>query len=228
MPGVRFVGQPCVVVAHPSLSHRNRPRQDLRGDPFVYVVITAKEIIVGLFKGLTYRENYEEAIAYLSNDEPKHSPKFDMVSAPVELQELISKAYLPRSEERSKWLNDFAVRCWEVPDGEADVLLAEDHLNAIRYVNRYLRKANDKLKQGGFLVVSFDSAAKRRVQFFSKYPKPIAKFLYFFDFLWHRVCPKMGLTRRLYYFCNRKQRKVFPRPEILGRLYYCGYDVVHP
>ena len=26
--------------------------------------------------------------------------------------------------------------------------------------------------------------------------------------------------------CTRKVRKVFPRPEILGRLYYCGFDVV--
>ena len=25
---------------------------------------------------------------------------------------------------------------------------------------------------------------------------------------------------------TRKVRKVFPRPEVLGRLYYCGFDVV--
>ena len=128
---------------------------------------------MSFFKNLTYRENYEAAIEYLSSVEPKHSPKFEMVNAPVELQELLKVAYMPRSEERSKWLNDFVKECWEIPDGEAEVLLAEDHLNAIRYVNRYLRKANDKLKQDGFLVVSFDSAAKRRVQFFSKYPKDI-------------------------------------------------------
>ena len=140
-----------------------------------------------IFKGLTYREDYETAIEYLSSYEPRHSPKFDMVNAPLQLQELIRVSYMPRGEERSKWLNDFVTQSWSVPDGEAEVLLAEDHLNAIRYVNRYLRKANEKLKQNGFLVVSFDSSAKRRVQFFSKYPKFIAEFLYFFDFIWHRV-----------------------------------------
>ena len=44
--------------------------------------------------------------------------------------------------------------------------------------------------------------------------------------MWHRVCPKTKLTRRFYYFCTRKVRKVFPRPEVLGRLYFCGFDVV--
>ena len=181
---------------------------------------------MSLFKNLTYRENYDEAIAYLSRVEPKHSPKFDLAEAPQALQDLMRVSMQPRGEERSKWLNDFVASSWAVPDGEAEVLLAENHLNAIRYVNRYLRKANGKLKTGGYLVVSFDSSAKRRVEFMSKYPKAIAKVFYFFDCLWHRVCPKINLTRRLYYLCNRKQRKVFPRPEVLGRLYYCGFEVV--
>ena len=38
--------------------------------------------------------------------------------------------------------------------------------------------------------------------------------------------PKMWLTRRFYYLCTKRVRKVFPRPEILGRLYYCGFEVV--
>lgn len=178
------------------------------------------------FKSLTYRENYEAAMEYLSSAETKHAPKFDLVKAPEDLQELMKMAYMPRGEERSKWLNDFVERCWAIPDGEADLLLAEDHLNALRYVNRYLRKSNRKLKQDGYLVVAFDTAAKRRLQFYSRYPKFLASFLYFFDFIWHRVCPKLGLTRRFYYFCTKKVRKVFPRAEILGRLYYCGFDVV--
>ena len=181
---------------------------------------------MSFFKNLTYRENYEAAMEYLSRVETQHAPKFDLVNAPPELQELIRTAYMPRGEARSKWLNDFAAKTWSVPDGEAEILLAEDHLNAVRYVNRYLRKSNHKLKQDGYLVVAFDTAAKRRTQFFSKYPRFIAEFLYFNDFLWHRVCPKLNLTRRFYYFCTKKVTKVFPRPEILGRLYYCGFDVV--
>lgn len=165
-------------------------------------------------------------MAYLAEEETKHAPQLDLVNAPVDLQELMQMAYMPRGEERSKWLNDFVERSWNQPDGEAEVLLAKTHLNAIRFVNRYLRECNKKLKHNGYLAVFFDTAAKRRTQFFSKYPRVIAEILYFFDFLWHRVCPKLGLTRRFYFFCTKKIRKVFPRPEVLGRLYYCGFDVV--
>ena len=175
---------------------------------------------------LTSRDNYDEVMEYLSSYETKHAPLFDFEHAPVELRELIAYAFQPRSEERSKWLNDFSANTWSVPDGEAKVLLAEDHLNAIRYVNRYMREANAKLAEDGYFVCSFDTAQKHRAQIYAKYPRFLAHIVYFFDFIWHRVCPKLKLTRRFYYFCTKKVRKVFPRPEILGRLYYCGFDVV--
>ena len=175
---------------------------------------------------LTSRDNYDEVMEYLSSAETKHAPVFDYEHAPTELCELIVQAFHPRGEERSKWLNDFAAKSWALPDGQCHVLLAEDHLNVIRYVNRYLRKANEKLADDGYFVCSFDTAQKHRAQIYSKHRRFFAHIIYFFDFIWHRVCPKMGLTRRFYYFCTKKVRKVFPRPEMLGRLYYCGFDVV--
>lgn len=178
------------------------------------------------FKELTYREDSDAAMKYLASAETQYAPDFNMLEAPIELQKLFYYAYMPRGEERSKYLNDFVERNWALPDGEAEVLLAKDHLNAIRYVNRYLREANQKLKDDGYLVVTFDTSMKRRLQFYIKYPKFIAGFLYFFDFIWHRIFPKFWLTKRLYFLITKKVRKVFPRPEILGRLYYCGFDVV--
>ena len=174
------------------------------------------------FNDMIARDNYDDVMEYLAVAETQHAPRFEFDNAPEQLRELIEMAETPRSPERSQWLNDYAKKSWAAPDGEAEVLLAEDHLNAIRYLNRYLRKANAKLKQDGYLVCGFDTSQKRRAQIFSRYPKFIAYIVYFFDFMWHRVCPKMGLTRRFYYWCTKKVRKVFPRPEVLGRLYYCG------
>ena len=175
---------------------------------------------------LTGRDNYDEVIEYLSQSETKHAPAFDFEHAPEALRELIEHARLPRGEERSAWLNDFVKKSWDVPDGTAEVLLAGAHLNVIRYVNRYMRKANAKLADDGYFVCAFDTAQKHRAQIFSKHSRVVAKIIYSIDFFWHRLCPKMGLTRRFYYFCTKKERKVFPRPEILGRLCYCGYDIV--
>jgi len=172
------------------------------------------------------RYNYDMMMAHLIVSEPCHAPIFDFDHAPDELQDLIQIAKQPRGPERSKWLNDFAANSWKAPDGEAEVLFAEDHLNAIRFLNRYLRKANAKLKQDGYFLCAFDTAQKRRAQIFCKYKRVSAYIFYFFDFLWHRVCPKFFLTRRFYYLCTKGVKKVYPRPEVLGRLYYCGFEVV--
>ena len=178
------------------------------------------------FSNMIARDNYDEVMEYLAVKETQHAPRFEFDQAPEQLRELIAVAETPRSPERSKWLNDFAEKTWAVPDGEATVLFSKGHLNAIRFLNQYLREANAKMKQDGYFVCAFDTAQKHRAQIFSKYPKIIAYIIYFFDFLWHRVCPKLSLTRRFYYFCTKKVRKVFPRPEVLGRLYYCGFEVV--
>jgi len=176
--------------------------------------------------GMIVRDSYDEIIKYLAATEPKHAPRFDFDDAPEQLQEVIKVAEMPRGPERSKWLNEYAEKSWDVPDGEAEVLLAKEHLNAIRYLNRYLQSANAKLKQDGYFICAFDTAQKRRAQIFSRFPRFIAYIIYFFDFMWHRVCPKVAGIRYFYYLCTRRSRKVFPRPEILGRLYYCGFEVV--
>ena len=183
-------------------------------------------VINRIIKEMIGRDDYEVEMKSLAIEEPKHAPRFDFDDAPDELRELIAVAKVPRSEERSRWLNEYAEKTWQVPDGEAEVLLSQEHMNAVRYLNRYLRRANAKLKMDGYFVCSFDTARKRKVKIFSTYPRFLAYIIYYIDFLWHRVCPKLYLTRRFYYFCTKKVRKVFPRPEVLGRLCYCGFDVV--
>ena len=135
------------------------------------------------FNDMIARDNYDEVMEYLAVTETQHAPMFEFAEAPDQLRELIEVAQTPRGPERSQWLNDYADKSWAVPDGEAEVLLSKDHLNAIRYLNRYLRRANAKLKQDGYFVCSFDTAQKRRAQIFSKYPKFLAYIIYSFDFL---------------------------------------------
>ena len=99
------------------------------------------------FSSLASRDNYDEVIQYLAVTETQHAPRFDFDNAPDELRELMEVAKTPRSPERSQWLNDYADKTWAVPDGEATVLFAKEHLNAVRHLNQFLRSANAKLKQ---------------------------------------------------------------------------------
>ena len=84
------------------------------------------------FSNIVARDNYDEVMEYLAVAETQHAPRFEFDNAPEQLRELIEVAETPRGPERSQWLNDYAEKSWAVPDGEAEVLLAKEHLNAIR------------------------------------------------------------------------------------------------
>lgn len=178
------------------------------------------------FNNYKRRYDYEKVVAKEARLETRHAPHFDVSQASPELQEVLEVCQRPRGPERSQWLNDYVVKSWSVPDGEAELLVSAEHLNNTRYINRYLREANAKLKQDGYFVGGFDTAKMRRVKIFAKYPKLLAYVIYFFDFIWHRVFPQLPILRRFYYLCTHRVRKVIPRPEMLGRFYYCGFDVV--
>ena len=79
------------------------------------------------FSDMIARDNYDEVMEYLAVTETQHAPRFEFDHAPEQLRELIKVAETPRGPERSQWLNDFAEKTWEVPDGEAEVLLAKEH-----------------------------------------------------------------------------------------------------
>ena len=87
--------------------------------------------VKSLFNNLIARDNYDEVMEYLAVTETQHAPRFEFDNAPEQLRELIAVAETPRGPERSAWLNDYAEKSWQVPDGEAEVILPVDHLNAI-------------------------------------------------------------------------------------------------
>ena len=59
-----------------------------------------------------------------------------------------------------------------------------------------------------------------------KYPKIISSIVFIFNYFWHRICPKLRLTKRLYFAITKGKKRVFNRVEILGRLYRAGFEVI--
>jgi lipopolysaccharide/colanic/teichoic acid biosynthesis glycosyltransferase len=50
--------------------------------------------------------------------------------------------------------------------------------------------------------------------------------IYSVDFMLNRVCPKLILTRKLYFFFTRGKKRVISRTETIGRLYSCGFEML--
>lgn len=178
-------------------------------------------------------DNYEESMKYISNYEMRYASKLSSTNErQEELFKLLSDVVrLPLEEARIALRRAVAERFptakrQGVESGAREILLSETKLNNLRYINRYLRRVNAALNDGGLFVCCFDSYLKRKAKIRSKYPRIISDVVIFFDFIWNRVCPKLIGIRRFYYWFTGGTRKVFPRTEVLGRLCYCGFEVV--
>ncbi|MEE4365068.1 MAG: sugar transferase, partial [Desulfotignum sp.] len=61
---------------------------------------------------------------------------------------------------------------------------------------------------------------------YEKYPKYIAHLVYGADFCFHRMMPKLPGLQKLYFQLTRGRGRVISRAELLGRLCFCGFDIV--
>ena len=98
-------------------------------------------------------------------------------------------------------------------------------LQTIEGLNEYLYTLNDLLDNNDLLLCHAMSARLKRELVMRRYPWGIAHGIAAWNYLWHRVCPKLRLTRNLYFTLTHGKDRTFNRVEILGRLYRAGFEV---
>ncbi len=128
--------------------------------------------------------------------------------------------------EDQEWIVENAFAKDATKERSYYLLLSQMSLNNIAFINRYFIQQNKLLRLGGHFVCWFQTSLNRKAEIFQRYPIILCHILYFFDVLWHRICPKLPWIRNLYFAATKGRHRVFPRPEILGRLYCCGFQVV--
>jgi len=101
-----------------------------------------------------------------------------------------------------------------------------EKVNNFRYVNQVFIALNKKLIKGGVFIGCFESLDQRHQRIFSKFPLWYARIFYIVDFFYKRIMPKLPVLKRIYFFLSHGKKRVFSRTEILGRLYYCGFEVI--
>jgi hypothetical protein len=99
-------------------------------------------------------------------------------------------------------------------------------LNDFQGINKYFRLVNKKLPVGGVFITIAETYAVRKQRLLKKFPFPFNRIYYGIDVFITRITPKISLTKRLYYFLSTGKGRVLSRTEVLGRLYYCGFEVI--
>ncbi len=99
-------------------------------------------------------------------------------------------------------------------------------LNDIRGVNVHFCMVNEKLPDNGEFICCFRPQRFVKERIMKRYPRVINKFIYILFFFCHRLMPKLFASSRLYFDITNGRNRVFSQTEILGRLAYCGFDIV--
>jgi lipopolysaccharide/colanic/teichoic acid biosynthesis glycosyltransferase len=113
-----------------------------------------------------------------------------------------------------------------LPDNYINLFMNLHELNDMRRLNAYYININNKLIDGGLFIGTFQPIRFRYKRFREIYPKFIAQLFYFLDFLWRRVSPKLPFLQKIYFAFTKGKNRALPLAEGLGRLYYCGFQVI--
>jgi lipopolysaccharide/colanic/teichoic acid biosynthesis glycosyltransferase/CheY-like chemotaxis protein len=111
-------------------------------------------------------------------------------------------------------------------DREFDSLVNLKRINDIRYLNKFFETANELLPVNGIFIGCAETKGLRKKRILKKYP-PVFNYIYYsLDFILKRVFPKLPVTKSIYFLLTQGHNRVLSKPEILGRLYSCGFEVM--
>ena len=113
----------------------------------------------------------------------------------------------------------------QIPDYQYNTLVDLTLLNDARGINRRFCTVNQKLPDGGRYVCCYRPQEYIKQKLLNKYPKPLNWIVYSLYFFHKRVIPRLLLTSRLYYDVTKGRKRMLSKTEVLGRLYYCGFEV---
>ena len=105
-------------------------------------------------------------------------------------------------------------------------MFSHKRLNRIRHLNTFLNYASEALADGGYLMCHATTAAMKREMIMSNHTKFTGRLIYTFHYIWHRVCPKLKLTKWLYFAVTKGKNRTYHRVEVMGRMYRAGFEVV--
>ena len=99
-------------------------------------------------------------------------------------------------------------------------------LNTVEVFDSYLNDINKRLVKGGLFVGCFETGILKKKKTFSSYKVPFAQIIFAFYFIYFRVFPKLPITNFLYNLISKKKNIAMSKVELLGRLYYAGFEII--
>ena len=146
------------------------------------------------------------------------------VTTEEDYQMLLEKAHLDSRQTKSVCdRNRFTFL--QIPDYQYKTLVDMTLLNDAKGINRRFCIVNQKLPDDGIYVCCYRPQEYIKAKILAKHLIGLNWIIYCFYFFRKRVLPRLMLTSRLYYDVTKGRKRMLSKTEVLGRLYYCGFEV---
>lgn len=110
--------------------------------------------------------------------------------------------------------------------GKFSSILNLKKVNDIRYINKFFETVNKILPNSGLYIGKVVTYPNKRSAILKKYPHILNKIIYFSDYIFSRVFPKLPIVKNLYFHLTKGKGRVMSRAETYGRLYSCGFEII--
>ena len=130
------------------------------------------------------------------------------------------------SKNRVTILNTISTVNIELLYNNSRNLLVNIHpLNDFRRINEYFLSSYSKIESGGIFIGCFIPLENIKNHLRKQMPQFLFSIILPFHFIFHRVFPKLTITKQIYFILTRGKNRVISKSEILGRLAFCGYEI---
>ena len=137
---------------------------------------------------------------------------------------LLEKAHL-NSQSTKTIANADSFSFLQIPDYQYSTIVDLKIFNNVRGINKRLCIVNQKLPDNGVYVCCYRPQEYVKQKILNAHPPVLRWLVYGFWFLVRRIIPRLLLMSRLYYDLNKGRKRMLSKTEVLGRLYYCGFEV---
>lgn len=107
------------------------------------------------------------------------------------------------------------------------IVIALRLLNDITHCNTFFSYINYSLGDNGCIMCQCETTSIRKEKICKSTPIGIRQMLLFFDYVFNRVCPKLSITKGVYFKITKGKNRALNRVEVLGKLYRAGFEVIY-
>lgn len=114
----------------------------------------------------------------------------------------------------------------KLEESKPELIVNKRGLSYIPDLDEFLNACNDALDDGGYVWCHSRTSALKR-EALRNNTKGVRKQLWMAHYyIWHRMFPKLWLTKWFYMWVTGGKNRSYPRAEILGRLCRAGFNIV--